>query len=544
MLRDATRGSCLDVMKIFADIKRVPKICENADSNRISIGMMCKLFGLTKTRNMKRMDCPRVWDLKTDQVVDNPNFGKKPVHQIAAITHKWQAKEIVYKDLMKIEQTNMVLEELGHPKKSVKISSMSPKLTKIKEELEGTIRYVWMDTLCIDKTNSAELDMSIRSMFRWYSNAAFVYLEYYTDFSKWRTRGWTLQEGAAAKSLLISPKHGKFFMELVASIDDDAGARLGLREWHGYRGSIYWLGLMESRKTTMIEDKAYALIGLLGINLQIAYGEGEKAMDRICEELAKQKGDVSWLATTRYRDAMNVNKRVRFVPDEPLKQVYDEYEQAFGHKLEVANYSFNDRPIYYVEATVDDGCLVVGLEKTYERVPGCTEITMVAGGAKGMFPSKESFENGVREFSDMGIVGVDNITIGWPEKRHNARSAPIAELIEKEDNNSGHIRKLTSINTSAYSAAYSILNQNSDYTIVAAAIKEYRGEHQWHFITKCGLRVRAGKSLTKIWMEWKQGFADSNGYLESITDVRWMTFSTYLKVKSKGKEDIKCSFSN
>jgi hypothetical protein len=50
---------------------------------------------------------------------------------------------------------------------------------------------------------------------------------------------------------------------------------------------------MNARKTTVTEDKAYALVGVLGINFQFAYGEGEIS-SRLAEEITKQKGDVSW----------------------------------------------------------------------------------------------------------------------------------------------------------------------------------------------------------------------------------------------------------
>lgn len=207
----------------------------------------------------------------------------------------------------------------------------------------------------------------------------------------------------------------------------------------------------------------------------------------------------------------------------------------------VANYSFNDRPAYYVEATIgSNGNLTIGLEKAYQRVPGCTAMTMVAGGAKGMFPSIESFENGVREFSDMGIIEVDNITIGWPERKHDGRSVPVAEIIEKEDERVGYVRRLSSINTSAYTTAHGVLRRNSEYTIVAAGLKEYRGHIQWHFITECGLHVRAGKWLTSVWDEWKRTFENYEGYLDSITSVKWMKFIALTTVKSRGKTDIKC----
>jgi hypothetical protein len=84
------------------------------------------------------------------------------------------------------------------------------------------LQYFWVDTCCIDKSNSTELSEAINSMFRWYCNAARCYV-YLTDVltidqsdpypeqweesfrnSRWFTRGWTLQE-------LIAPPSVEFF---------------------------------------------------------------------------------------------------------------------------------------------------------------------------------------------------------------------------------------------------------------------------------------------------------------------------------------------
>ncbi|PQE04398.1 hypothetical protein CJF31_00010328 [Rutstroemia sp. NJR-2017a BVV2] len=44
------------------------------------------------------------------------------------------------------------------------------------------LQYFWVDTCCIDKTSSAELQEAISSMFRWYSDAARCYI-YLIDIS-------------------------------------------------------------------------------------------------------------------------------------------------------------------------------------------------------------------------------------------------------------------------------------------------------------------------------------------------------------------------
>jgi hypothetical protein len=74
------------------------------------------------------------------------------------------------------------------------------------------LQYFWVDTCCINKSNSTELSEAINSMFRWYRKAAICYV-YLADVwtkdqidpslkpweaafgnSRWFTRGWTLQE--------------------------------------------------------------------------------------------------------------------------------------------------------------------------------------------------------------------------------------------------------------------------------------------------------------------------------------------------------------
>ena len=80
---------------------------------------------------------------------------------------------------------------------------------------EKTVEYdcvfAWVDTCCINKSNSSELDEAIRSMFRWYRNShmCIAYLAHSSsidDLSEdpWFTRGWTLQE-------LLAPTSMKFF---------------------------------------------------------------------------------------------------------------------------------------------------------------------------------------------------------------------------------------------------------------------------------------------------------------------------------------------
>ena len=46
-----------------------------------------------------------------------------------------------------------------------------------------------------------------------------------------------------------------------------------------------------TRKTTRIEDEAYSLMGIFGVNIPIMYGEGRRAFTRLQEEIMKQSPD-------------------------------------------------------------------------------------------------------------------------------------------------------------------------------------------------------------------------------------------------------------
>lgn len=66
------------------------------------------------------------------------------------------------------------------------------------------LKYVWVDTCCIDKTTSVELSESISLIWKWYANAqvCYAYLNGPIKGNRWFTRGWTLQELVAPKELV------------------------------------------------------------------------------------------------------------------------------------------------------------------------------------------------------------------------------------------------------------------------------------------------------------------------------------------------------
>jgi hypothetical protein len=185
-----------------------------------------------------------------------------------------------------------------------------------KQACRDELPYVWVDTVCIDKTSSAELSEAINSMFSWYKDAQVCYV-YLTDIpspprgvdllelmgsSRWFSRGWTLQE-------LIAPDHVEFFSKSWTHL----GSKKALASFLSIATGIDQLCIRKERElreysiaqrmswvadrvTTRPEDIAYCLLGIFGINMPLLYGEGEKAFIRLQEEIIRQSDDHSILA--------------------------------------------------------------------------------------------------------------------------------------------------------------------------------------------------------------------------------------------------------
>ncbi|KAF2260607.1 HET-domain-containing protein [Lojkania enalia] len=187
---------------------------------------------------------------------------------------------------------------------------------KQQAERDG-LQYFWIDTCCIDKSNHVELQDAINSMFRWYQNAekCYVYLSdvliakrkasdefsectWETAFrgSKWFTRGWTLQELLAPRSVGFFSREGKLLgnkTTLERQIHEITGINhLALRGTPLYEFSVETrLSWAKGRKTTRKEDRAYSLLGIFGIYMSLIYGEGEdNAFKRLQKKINRSTG--------------------------------------------------------------------------------------------------------------------------------------------------------------------------------------------------------------------------------------------------------------
>ncbi|KAF3020305.1 hypothetical protein E8E14_013529 [Neopestalotiopsis sp. 37M] len=215
----------------------------------------------------------------------------------AILSHRWgpDGAEVTYRDV--VDGTGA--DKAGYEK--VKFCAEQAK--------RDGLRYFWVDTCCIDKSNSNELQESINSMFGWYRNAARCYV-YLSDVSttisqtqsswepafrasEWFVRGWTLQELVAPASVEFFTKEGQKFGDktsLEQQIHEVTGIALSALQGtplsqFEVEERFKWA---ETRKTTREEDWAYCLLGIFGIFMPIIYGEGKgHAVRRLRKEITE-----------------------------------------------------------------------------------------------------------------------------------------------------------------------------------------------------------------------------------------------------------------
>ncbi|KAI0148798.1 heterokaryon incompatibility protein-domain-containing protein [Xylariaceae sp. FL1272] len=218
-------------------------------------------------------------------------ISHEQVPPYAILSHTWGSEEVLFRDWTSLPQ-----EELEKMKGYQKIAYCC------RQACSEGLEWVWIDTVCIDKTSSAELSEAINSMFQWYRRAAVCYA-YIDDIppgiesldmgleigkSRWITRGWTLQELIAPSEVVFYSQNWTYTgrrSELSASlaavthIDEPylKGRNLSLAS---IAQRMSWAS---RRKTSRKEDEAYCLLGIFDVNMPLIYGEGARAFQRLQE---------------------------------------------------------------------------------------------------------------------------------------------------------------------------------------------------------------------------------------------------------------------
>jgi hypothetical protein len=220
----------------------------------------------------------------------------EPVPPYAILSHTWGD-----------DDDEVTFEELGNAS-----AEQKPGYAKLRFCVEQAkadrLDYAWCDTACIRRASLSELSEAITSMFRWYQAAAKCYV-YLADVetppsrkdatwdqtfraSRWHQRGWTLQELIAngnveffSRDFQYIGNKSNFEQELseVTGIPQVA-LRVGGLSQYSPRERLQWAA---RRVTTKPEDKAYCLLGLLGVSMDLRYGEREQAFRRLMKKVDK-----------------------------------------------------------------------------------------------------------------------------------------------------------------------------------------------------------------------------------------------------------------
>lgn len=223
----------------------------------------------------------------------------------AVLSHRWLPQEIT------LDQLGSHIGELRSG-----TTGLSPQLDKIRGACEIArgkgIKWVWIDSCCIDKRDLVETTESINAMYKWYHNSKLC-ITYLYDVKKndaiaitdphvfdrpgqdqpseWFSRGWTLQELLAPRQMEFYDKDWSY-IGTKKETNTSIGTVTGIDEEYlngetDFRTACIAqkMSWMVGRTTTREEDIAYSMIGLFGINMTPIYGEGKHAFIRLQEEL-------------------------------------------------------------------------------------------------------------------------------------------------------------------------------------------------------------------------------------------------------------------
>ncbi|CAN9196253.1 unnamed protein product [Alternaria alternata] len=225
------------------------------------------------------------------------DFRGKSIPPYAILSHRWSDSEILIEDI-----SNETYKEKEEGYRKLQFCA--------ERAAQDELQYFWIDTCCIDRWNNNERSKAINSMFQWYKSAARCYVflpdvsastetkpvqrsDWEASFhdSVWFTRGWTLQE-------LIAPASVEFFSREGRRIGDKSSldqlihetTRIPLRVLRNCPLDEFTTSerekWAENRRTKEEEDIVYCLLGILGVSMPTAYGEGqESARSRLQAEL-------------------------------------------------------------------------------------------------------------------------------------------------------------------------------------------------------------------------------------------------------------------
>ena len=300
----------------------------------------------------------------------------KGFYRYVMFSHRWDYEEPLFQ---RVE--NISVYDLEASFANIKLQTFC-RLTKALG-----FHWVWSDTCCIDKKDNVVLQESLVAMFTWYrgSSLTIVYLRGVWSYSQqpgdlrrsiWNTRAWTYQEYVAAEVVQLYTEDWKPYLGLeIFNHKEDPGIIREMQQTAAgltqeltvlcpgldrVREKLY---LASRRRTTLVEDIAYSLLGIFNASIPVIYGEGNRAVGRFLEHILAGSGDATILAWTGRAGGYN-----SCLP--PDLTVYDQL--VTPHVPQPIGAAEIDRMIVTFRSSLPDFSLAVALYDHLHKLPSPT----------------------------------------------------------------------------------------------------------------------------------------------------------------------------
>ena len=202
-------------------------------------------------------------------------------YRYGMFSHKWEDNEPLFESVVRIIVHNLK-ESPTHDKLKI--------FCKIVQD--AGLDWAWSDTCCINKADQFVLQEALVSMFKWYQGSALTVVFLFDVLSPsrrgdlmrsiWNTRAWTLQEYHASKVVRFYTKDWTPYMnldipnhkespEIISEMKVATGvsARALMVLQPGLDDIRQKLCLASTRRTTLVEDAAYSLLGIFSMSLPV-----------------------------------------------------------------------------------------------------------------------------------------------------------------------------------------------------------------------------------------------------------------------------------
>ncbi|KAI0671761.1 hypothetical protein C8Q78DRAFT_1153416 [Trametes maxima] len=226
----------------------------------------------------------------------------------AILSHVWRDNEPSFEGISLLADRGATFDDPG-------VDSKIRQCRRLAKDLN--LLWFWSDAPCIDQRNNTELSEAISSMYQWYEKAT-ICIAHLPDVpgdtiirhpdsvfrnSIYFQRRWTLQELIAPRRVIFVAEDWTVLgekSELADPLEEITGIDTDVLRFHlrvsdvNVARRLSWAS--DARKTRRVEDEAYCLMGLFNIHMNIRYGEGHKAFERLQKKILKADCDHTLLA--------------------------------------------------------------------------------------------------------------------------------------------------------------------------------------------------------------------------------------------------------